>query len=121
MSEPLTVPRFRIGNRQVSPDATLMSLVEFSPQSASSANVEQSEAARAGDTDAEDIEPTAPTISAKAVNSDNRIVGFLVSMQTRPTKVFSDGHDWSYVVPGFLSLRSVYLSVVGSPRLMQIK
>src|ERR1700726_4532298 len=81
MSELLTVPRILIGNRQLPPDATLMSPVEFSPQSASSANVGQSEAARAKDTD---IKLVAPTISAKAATLDNRIVDFLFFMQTHP-------------------------------------
>src|SRR5882724_2398794 len=75
MSELLTVPRIVIGNRQLCPDATLMSPVGFSPQSASSTNFGQSEAASAGDTD---IEPVAPTISAKAATLDNRMVDFLV-------------------------------------------
>jgi hypothetical protein len=65
-----------IGNWQLCPDATLMSPVEFSPQSASSTNFGQSEAASAGDAD---IEPVAPTISAKAAILDNRMVDFLVS------------------------------------------
>jgi hypothetical protein len=56
-----------------------MSLVELSPQSASVADIEQSEAARAKDTG---VEPIAATISAKATTSDSRIVDFLVSMQT---------------------------------------
>jgi hypothetical protein len=55
-----------------------MSPVEFSPQSASVTDLEQSEAARAKDTD---IKLVAPTISAKAVTLDNRIVDFLVFMQ----------------------------------------
>src|SRR5436190_20877902 len=75
MSELLTVPRIVIGNRQLCPDATLMSPVEFSPQFASSTNFEQSEAASAGDAD---IEPVAPTISAKAATLDNRMVELLV-------------------------------------------
>src|ERR1700757_2034824 len=77
MSE-LTVPRIVIGNRQLPPDATLMSAVEFWPQSASSVNFGQSEAASVGDTD---IEPVAPTISAKAATLDNRIVDFLIFVQ----------------------------------------
>jgi hypothetical protein len=79
MSELLTVPRILIGNRQLSPDATLMSPVEFSPQSASSANVGQSEAASAKDTD---MKLVAPTTSAKAATLANRTVDFLVFMQT---------------------------------------
>ncbi len=75
MLELLTVPRIAIGNRQLPPDATLMSAVEFWPQSASSANFEQSEAATAADTG---IEPEAPTTSAKAATLDNRILDFLV-------------------------------------------
>jgi hypothetical protein len=75
MSELLTVPRILIENRQLPPHATLMSPVEFSPQSASSADVGQSEAASAKDTD---IKLVAPTISAKAASLDNRIVDFLV-------------------------------------------
>jgi hypothetical protein len=61
MSELLTVPRIVIGNRQLRPGATLMSPVEFSPQSASSTNFGQSEAASAKDAY---IEPVAPTPSA---------------------------------------------------------
>jgi hypothetical protein len=56
-----------------------MSLVELSPQSASVADIEQSEAARAKDTG---IEPVASTINAKATTFDNRVVDFLVFMQT---------------------------------------
>src|SRR3954451_2132754 len=78
MSEVLTVPRILIENRQLPPDATLMSPIEFSPQSASSANFGHSEAASAKDTD---IKLVAPTISAKAATLDNRIVDFLVFMQ----------------------------------------
>jgi hypothetical protein len=54
-----------------------MSLVEFSPQSASVADIEQSEAARANDTD---IELGAKTISAKAATLDNHISDFHVFM-----------------------------------------
>src|SRR5262249_21878216 len=50
-----------------------MSAVEFSPQSAGVINVEQSEAARAKDTDI-----GATTISAKAATLHNRMVDFLV-------------------------------------------
>jgi hypothetical protein len=75
MSELVTVPRIVIGNRQLCPDATLMSPVEFSPQFASSTSFEQSEAASAGDAD---IEPVAPTISVKAATLDNRMVELLV-------------------------------------------
>jgi hypothetical protein len=77
-SELLTVPRILIGNRQLPPDTTSMSLVELSPQSASVPDREQSEAAHAKDTD---IKLVAPTISAKAATLDNRIVDFLVFMQ----------------------------------------
>jgi hypothetical protein len=78
MSELLTVPCILIGNRQLPPDTTSMSLVELSPQSASVADIEQSEAARAKDTG---IKLVAPTISAKAATLDNRIVDFLFFMQ----------------------------------------
>jgi hypothetical protein len=81
MPELLTVPRILIGNRQLPPDATSISPVEFPPQSASVTNLEQSEAARAKDTD---IKLVAPTISAKAATLDNRIVDFLVFMQNPP-------------------------------------
>jgi hypothetical protein len=54
-----------------------MSLVELSPQSASVADIEQSEAARANDAD---IKLGASTISAKAATVDNRIVDFLFFM-----------------------------------------
>jgi len=50
-----------------------MSAVEFSPQSAGVINVEQSEAARAKDTDI-----GAATISAKAATLHNRMLDFLV-------------------------------------------
>ena len=75
MSELLTVPCILIGNRQLPPDTTSMSLVELSPQSASVPDSEQSEAAHAKDTDIK------PTISAKAATLDNRIVDFLFFMQ----------------------------------------
>ena len=78
MSELLTVPCIVIGKRQLPPDATLMSPFEFWPQSASSTNLGQSEAASARDAD---IEPAAPTISAKAATLDNRMVDFLVFVQ----------------------------------------
>jgi hypothetical protein len=74
MSEPFTVPRILIGNRQLPPDATSMSAVEFSPQSASVTDIEQSEAARAKDTD---VELGAPTKNAKAATLDNRIPDFV--------------------------------------------
>jgi hypothetical protein len=78
MPELLTVPGILIGNRQLCPDTTSMSLVELSPQSASVADIEQSEAARATDTGAE---PVASKISAKATTSDSRLIDFLISMQ----------------------------------------
>jgi hypothetical protein len=85
MSELLTVPCILIGNRQLPPDTTSMSLVELSPQSASVADIEQFEAARANDAD---IKLGAPTVSAKAATLDNRIVDFLFFMQKpTPTKV----------------------------------
>ena len=59
--------------------ATLMSPVEFSPQSASSSNFGQSAAAIAGDAD---IEPAAPTTIAKATTLNNCMVDFLVIAQT---------------------------------------
>src|SRR6185312_843918 len=75
MSELVTVPRIVIGNRQLCPEATLMSPVEFSPQSASSTNFGQSEAASAG---GGEIEPMAPAISAKIATLDNRMLELLV-------------------------------------------
>jgi hypothetical protein len=75
ISELVTVPRIVIGNWQLCPDVTLMSPVEFSPQSANSTNFGQSEAASAGDAD---IEPVAPAISAKAATLDNRIADSLI-------------------------------------------
>jgi hypothetical protein len=80
MSELLTVPGILIGNWQLPPDTTSMSLVEFSPQSASVADIEQSEAARANDAD---IKLGAPTISAKAATLDDRMVDFLAFMHLR--------------------------------------
>src|SRR5438552_12722586 len=82
-SELLTVPRILIGNRQLAPDATSMSPVELSPQSASVTDVEQSEAASAGGTD---IEPVTAAISAKAVIFDNRIAGLRVFMHSDPAR-----------------------------------
>ena len=117
MSELLTVPRILIGNRQLSPDATLMSPVEFSPQSASATNVEQSEAASAGDTD---IEPVDPAISAKATNLDSRIGDLLVFMQTHTYQSFLGRPRLELRLSGiFLSL-GIGLLVVESPQLMQI-
>ena len=75
MSELLTEPCILIGNRQLPPDTTSMSLVELSPQSASVADIEQSEAARANDAD---IKLAAPTMSAKAATLDNCIVALFV-------------------------------------------
>jgi hypothetical protein len=54
-----------------------MSLVEFSPQSASVPDIEQSEAARVDDTD---IKLTT-TISAKAATLDSRMINLRVFMQ----------------------------------------
>jgi hypothetical protein len=85
MSELVTVPRIVIGNRQLCPDATLMSPVEFSPQSASSTSFGHSGAAGAADEDA-DIEPEAPTISAKTATLDNRMTELLV-FKTRRTRL----------------------------------
>src|ERR1044072_3034739 len=83
MSELLTVPRILIGNRQLPPDATSMSPVEFSPQSASVTDVGQSEAASAGDAN---IEPVAATVSAKAATLESRMAGFLVFMHSDPAR-----------------------------------
>ena len=70
--ELFTVPRIVIGNRQLCPGATLISPVEFSPQSASSTSFGQSGvAASAGDTE---VEPVVPTISAKAATLNNRMI-----------------------------------------------
>jgi hypothetical protein len=74
ISELLTVPRILIGNRQLPPDATSMSPVEFSPQSTSVTDVEQSDAARAKDTD---IKLVAPTISAKAATLEVDVLVFM--------------------------------------------
>ena len=54
-----------------------MSLVELSPQSASVADIEQFEAARANDAD---IKLVAPTMSAKAATLDNCTAAFFVFM-----------------------------------------
>ena len=71
------MPRMGIGNRQLSPDATLMSPVEFSPQSANPTSFGHSGAASAEDAD---IELDAPTIITKPATLDNRIVDFLALM-----------------------------------------
>ncbi len=55
-----------------------MSPVEFSPQSASVIDVEQSEAARTKGTG---IKPAASAMSAKATTLDDHVVDFLVFMQ----------------------------------------
>jgi hypothetical protein len=73
MFELLTVPCILIGNRQLSPDTTSISLLELWPQSASVADIEQSEAARANDAD---VKLVAPTMSAKAAT----LVAFFVFM-----------------------------------------
>src|ERR1700740_1280073 len=86
MSELVPAPRIVIGNRQLPPDATLMSAVEFWPQSASSANFGQSEAASAGDTE---IELVAPTTSAKAATLNKRIVNLLVFVKAQSTPLSS--------------------------------
>src|ERR1700730_10697301 len=78
MSELLTVPCILIGNRQLPPDTTSISLFELWPQSASVADIEQSEAARANDAD---IKLVAPTMSAEAATLDNCIVAFFVFMK----------------------------------------
>src|SRR3954462_5041424 len=72
ISELLVVPRRVIGKVQLSPDATLMSPVEFSPQSASSIDLEHSGAASAIETD---VGLEAPAISARAARLDTRITG----------------------------------------------
>jgi hypothetical protein len=61
-----------------------MEPVEFSPQSPSVTNIEQSEAARAEDTD---IKLGTPATSAKAVTFDNRIVDFLDIMTSEDSYV----------------------------------
>jgi hypothetical protein len=76
--EALTVPRILIGNWQLPPDVRSIYPVEFSPQSASVTDIEQSEAARAKATD---IRLGAPTINAQAATLDNPIVDFLVLVQ----------------------------------------
>jgi hypothetical protein len=78
MSEPVTVPRILIGSWQLAPDATSISPLEFSPQSASVADIEQSEAARAKDTD---IKLAVPAASATAATLDNSMVDLLVLVQ----------------------------------------
>src|ERR1700751_2384427 len=85
MSELLAVPRMGIGNRQLSPDATLMSPVEFSPQSANPTSFGHSGAASAEDAD---IELDAPTIITKPATLDNRIVDFLALMHTHCTNFY---------------------------------
>jgi hypothetical protein len=90
MSELLTVPCILIGNRQLPPDTTSISLFELWPQSASVADIEQSEAARANDAD---IKLVAPTISAKAATLDNCIVASSFSCKTHTGQgSFGEGH-----------------------------
>jgi hypothetical protein len=74
MPEALTVPFILIGNRQLPPDVRSMSAVEFSPQSASATDIEQSDAAHAEDTD---MKLDAPPVSTKAAILDNRVVDIL--------------------------------------------
>src|SRR5689334_25403937 len=74
--------RMLIGNRQLTPDAMSMSPVEFSPQSARVTDAEQvGAAASATDTD---IEPVAPTASAKTATLESRMAGFLVFKHSDP-------------------------------------
>jgi hypothetical protein len=77
-SELLTVPRILIGNRQLLPGATPMSPVEFSPQSASVIDVEQSEAARTKDTGSK---PVTSTASDKATTLYNHVANLLVFIE----------------------------------------
>jgi hypothetical protein len=118
MSELLTVPCILIGNRQLPPDTRSMSLVEFSPQSASVADIEQSEAARANDTD---IMFGAATISAKAATLDNRMVDFLVFMQDPHWPEFPQATAIGATSFGRIFLDfGIGLLMVESPQLMQV-
>jgi hypothetical protein len=100
MSELLTVPRSLIGSWQLPPDATSMSPVEFSPQSASVTDIEQSEAARAKDTG---VKPAVPATSARAATLDNRMVDLLAFTQTL-TMASSGRRDGSCALrPEFLN------------------
>src|SRR5258707_15576567 len=78
MSELFTVPRILIGSWQLAPEAMSISPDEFSPQSASVADIEQSEAARAKGTD---VKLAVPATSARAAILDNRMVDLLVLVQ----------------------------------------
>lgn len=77
MSEALTVPSIRIGNRQLLPDVRSMSAVEFSPQSANVTDIEHSDSAHAEDTG---MKLDAALISTKAAILDKRVVDILVLM-----------------------------------------
>jgi hypothetical protein len=105
MSELLTVPLTLIGNRQLPPGATPMSPVEFSPQSASVIEVEQSEAARTKDTG---IKPAASAMSAKATALDDPVVDFLIFMQN-PTDQDSPGQGVWQRCPGQSAANSAAL------------
>ena len=77
------VPRILIGNRQLLPGAASMSPVEFSPQSASVIDVEQSEAARTIDTG---IKPVASTTSTKATTLHDHVADLLTLVKSPLTK-----------------------------------
>ncbi|WP_407148541.1 hypothetical protein [Bradyrhizobium sp. ORS 86] len=78
MAEAVIVPRIPMGNRQLSPDVTSMSPLEFSPQFASVTDIEHSEGAGAEDTG---MTLAASMTSATAASFGNRVVDILILMQ----------------------------------------
>src|SRR5258708_32568920 len=96
MAESVTVPRMPIGNRQLPPALTSMAPAEFSPQSASVADIEHSgaDAARAKDGGRK---LAASTISAKAATLEARAARILVLMQDPVTKV--SAHNRQQILP----------------------
>jgi hypothetical protein len=94
-----------------------MSPVEFSPQSASVADIEQFGAVRANDTD---VKLGAPTISAKAATLDNRIVDFLIFMRDPHRPKFTRVTRLELRLGRFFFNLGTGLLVVESSQLMQI-
>src|SRR4051794_31271270 len=86
----LAAPGNGIGKVQLSPDATLMSAVEFSPQSASSIDLEHSGAANALETY---VGLEAPAINATTARLDSRITSSSICDQlTCPCSALSSSN-----------------------------
>ncbi|WP_407166797.1 hypothetical protein [Bradyrhizobium sp. ORS 111] len=95
MAEAVIVPRIPMGNRQLSPDVTSMSPLEFSPQFASVTDIEHSEGAGAGDAG---MTLAASMTSATEASFGNRVVDILILMQNSLKQGLGGGNS-SYVNP----------------------